>query len=239
MSKIKLMSHGSTNTKTNKNQKIVESYILHLSPYKLNTYGKNVCGHASAGCAAACLNTAGRGVFSNVQNARIRKTDWFFSDMNGFLKQLLNELVTVNSKDKDVAIRLNGTSDLDFIELLRMKLDIYVLEALNNIKFYDYTKNIKRALKYLGSDYNLTFSRSEDNDEDCIKYLSAGGNVAIVFDELPTHWNGFKVIDGDENDLRYMDERGVVVGLKAKGKAKKDTIGFVVKADLENASIAV
>jgi hypothetical protein len=67
--------------------------------------------------------------------------------------------------------------------------------------------------------------------------LSAGGNVAVVFDELPTHWKGFKVIDGDENDLRYMDERGVVVGLKAKGKAKKDTIGFVVKINVEHASL--
>jgi hypothetical protein len=210
---------------------------MHLSPYKLNTYGKNVCGHASAGCASACLNTAGRGVFSNVQNARIRKTDWFFSDMNAFLQQLLKELITISRKKKNVAIRLNGTSDLDFIELIKVKLDVDVLRALNYIQFYDYTKNISRALKYLGSDYSLTFSRSEDNDADCIKYLSAGGNVAVVFDELPTHWNGFKVIDGDENDLRYMDERGVVVGLKAKGKAKKDTIGFVVKMNVEHASL--
>jgi len=210
---------------------------MHLSPYKLNTYGKNVCGHASAGCASACLNTTGRGVFSNVQNARIRKTDWFFSDMNAFLQQLLKELITINAKKKNVAIRLNGTSDLDFIELIKVKLDVDVLNVLNNIQFYDYTKNIKRALKYLGSNYSLTFSRSEDNDEDCIKYLSSGGNVAVVFDELPTHWKGFKVIDGDENDLRYMDERGVVVGLKAKGKAKKDTIGFVVKMNVEHASL--
>ena len=71
---------------------------MHLSPYKQNSYGKNVCGHASVGCATACLNSAGRGAFSNVQNARIRKTDYFLSDKSAFLSQLWGELITVNKK---------------------------------------------------------------------------------------------------------------------------------------------
>ena len=37
-----------------------------------------------------------------------------------------------------------------------------------------------------------------------------------------------KVIDGDEHDMRFLDEPNVVVGLKAKGKAKKDSSGFVI-----------
>lgn len=204
---------------------------MHLSPYKENSHGKNVCGHASNGCASACLNTAGRGAFSNVRNARIKKTDYLFDDMNSFLATLSNELRKANNKPS--AVRLNGTSDLDFISLLRVKLGVDVLTEMPNLKFYDYTKNLKRALKYLGTDYHLTFSRSEINDDECLEYLRAGGQVAVVFDKLPETWHGFKVIDGDDDDLRYLDMGGVVIGLKAKGKAKKDTSGFVIRTEHE------
>jgi hypothetical protein len=82
----------------------------------------------------------------------------------------------------------------------------------------------------LPSNYSLTFSRSETNESQCLDVLARGGNVAVVFRSktLPTHWNGFPVINGDENDLRFLDPKGVVVGLTAKGKAKSDTSGFVV-----------
>ena len=222
---MKLLSNGKTNAKIAKNP--INSYIMHLSPHKVNSYGKNVCGHASNGCASACLNTAGRGAFSNVSNARIKKTDYFFENKQEFLTTLSNELRKANNKPS--AVRLNGTSDLDFIELLKLKLGVDVFTEMPNLKFYDYTKNIKRALKYLGTDYHLTFSRSETNDYECLEYLRAGGQVAVVFDKLPDTWHGFKVIDGDDDDLRYLDMGGVVIGLKAKGKAKHDTSGFVVK----------
>ena len=205
---------------------------MHLSPYKENSHGKNVCGHASNGCASACLNTAGRGAFSNVRNARIKKTDYLFDDMNSFLTTLSNELRKANNKPS--AVRLNGTSDLDFIGLLRVKLGVDVFTEMPNLKFYDYTKNLKRAMKYLGTDYHLTFSRSETNDAECLEYLRAGGQVAVVFDKLPDTWHGFKVIDGDDDDLRYLDMGGVVIGLKAKGKAKYDTSGFVIRTEHES-----
>ena len=199
---------------------------MHLSPYKENSHGKNVCGHASNGCASACLNTAGRGAFSNVRNARIKKTDYLFDDMTSFLATLSGELRKANNKPS--AVRLNGTSDLDFISLLKLKVGVDVFNDMPNLKFYDYTKNIKRAMKYLGTPYHLTFSRSEDNEHECLEYLRAGGNVAVVFKQLPSTWHGYEVIDGDENDMRYTDKKGVVIGLVAKGKAKKDTSGFVI-----------
>lgn len=229
---FKLLSHGSTNYKTAKNQHITESYILYLSPYKQNSFGKNVCANASKGCIDACLFTAGRGAFSNVQQARQRKTDWFFSDMIGFLTQLYKELYLINAEamleNRAVAIRLNGTSDLDFIELIKNKLGHDILQ-FSNLKFYDYTKNLKKAIKYLNTNYYLTFSRSETNHKQCVTYLEMGGNVAVVFNEIPQSFEGFNVVNGDENDLRYMDQENVVIGLKAKGKARKDTSGFVVK----------
>lgn len=230
---MKLLSNGKSNSKIAKNLKTINSYIMHLSPYKVNSYGKNVCGHASNGCASACLNTAGRGAFSNVRNARIKKTDYFFENKQEFLTTLSNELRKANNKPS--AVRLNGTSDLDFIELLKLKLGVNVFTEMPNLKFYDYTKNLKRAMKYLGTDYHLTFSRSETNDDECLEYLRAGGQVAVVFDKLPDTWHGFKVIDGDDDDLRYLDMGGVVIGLKAKGKAKYDTSGFVVKTIQDDA----
>lgn len=230
---MKLLSNGKSNSKIAKNLKTINSYIMHLSPHKVNSYGKNVCGHASNGCASACLNTAGRGAFSNVRNARIKKTDYFFENKQEFLTTLSNELRKANNKPS--AVRLNGTSDLDFIELLKLKLGVNVFTEMPNLKFYDYTKNLKRAMKYLGTDYHLTFSRSETNDDECLEYLRAGGQVAVVFDKLPDTWHGFKVIDGDDDDLRYLDMGGVVIGLKAKGKAKYDTSGFVVKTMQDDA----
>ena len=230
--KNKLLSHGSTNSKTAKNQTIAESYILHLSPYKSNSFGKNVCGNASAGCILGCLNTAGMGKFSNVQAARQRKTDFFFSDPVGFLTQLYRELYLVNAEamldNKAIAIRLNGTSDLDFIALFLNKLNKDILNEFTHLKFYDYTKNFNRAVKYLGSNYSLTFSRSETNDLECKKFLALGGNVAAVFNQLPESYLGYNVINGDINDLRYLDPANVIVGLTAKGKAKKDNTNFVI-----------
>jgi hypothetical protein len=230
--KNKLLSHGSTNSKTAKNQSIAESYILYLSPYKLNSFGRNVCGHASAGCAAACLNTAGMGKFSNVQAARQRKTDLFFSDPVGFLTQLYRELYLINAEamldNKAIAIRLNGTSDLDFMALFLNKLNKDILSEFTHLKFYDYTKNFNRAIKYLDSNYSLTFSRSEVNDIECKKFLALGGNVAVVFNQLPATYLNYTVINGDESDLRYLDPANVIVGLSAKGKAKKETSNFVI-----------
>jgi hypothetical protein len=37
-------------------------------------------------------------------------------------------------------------------------------------------------------------------------------------------------VDGDKDDLRFLDPQGVIVGLKAKGDAKHDDTGFVIDA---------
>jgi hypothetical protein len=75
----------------------------------------------------------------------------------------------------------------------------------------------------------LTFSRSETNEALAVDVLRNGGNVAVVFaGVLPSAWQGYNVVNGDESDLRFLDKKNVVVGLRAKGDAKKDTTGFVV-----------
>lgn len=227
---MNLLSDGKTNNKMAKNT--IRSYVLYMSPYTFNSKGINVCPKASEGCSKACLYIAGMGVFSNVKQARIRKTELWIADKKLFYTQLAEDLNTVmrRAKGEPVAIRLNGTSDIDHHKMLKSFAGFDFTQCPDNVIFYDYTKIPQKALKYKDTpNYHVTFSRSETNELECIDMLDSGINVAVVFkNELPTTWHGFSVIDGDKTDERFLDAQGVVVGLKAKGKAKKDTSGFVV-----------
>ena len=226
-----LLSPGATNTKTAKND--LETFILYMAPAD-QVHGLNLCPFASPGCKASCLYSAGRGKFSNVQESRMNKSKFWGYNREAFYIQLANELLKIHDKalkqNKQIAVRLNGTSDIDHLDLLKRYSGIDFLESFyDNLLFYDYTKNFNHIKKYIGSTYKLTFSRSETNENDAYLTLKNGGNVAIVFkDELPQFWHGYPVINGDETDLRYFDPVNVVVGLKAKGDAKKDLSGFVV-----------
>ena len=226
-----LLSKGSTNAKTIKND--LETFILYMAPSDLS--GFNVCPFASKGCIKGCLNTAGMGIFSNVQLARINKTKFWGYDRSNFYIQLANELLKILDKtikkDVKIAIRLNGTSDINHLDLLKRYSGIDFLDPFySSLLFYDYTPNPNYIKKYQNSNYKLTFSRKEDNEQKCIEILNNGGNVAVVFaNELPKFWQGYPVINGDLTDLRYFDPENVVIGLTAKGKAKKDLSGFVVR----------
>ena len=226
-----LLSPGATNIKTAKND--LETFILYMAPSTV-VDGLNLCPFASNGCKKACLYTAGRGRFSNVQLSRINKSKFWGYSRAAFYIQLANELLKIHDKAMNkgikIAIRLNGTSDIDHLDLLQRYSGINFLDNFyNDLLFYDYTKNYNHIRKYQGTSYKITFSRSEVNENDAYRTLKDGGNVAIVFaGDLPKFWNGYQVINGDETDLRYFDPINVVVGLKAKGDAKKDLSGFVV-----------
>lgn len=217
-----------TDSKTVKGEKLGwKTAILYLVPAgQLNL--PNFCPHASEGCKQACLFTAGRGKFSNVIFSRQRKSEFFVVDREGFLEKLHGEIAKLSKKHDKLAIRLNGTSDIPWENLVAM-------ERFPKAKFYDYTKNFKRMERYLSgmlpSNYHLTFSKSETNESQCRKVLKLGGNVAMVFrNGLPASYgsNQYQVIDGDSDDLRFLDPSFSVVGLKAKGGAKHDKSGFVV-----------
>jgi hypothetical protein len=233
-----------TNYKTVKSEKVgVLTGIIYMAPYNLS--GKNVCPGASAGCAAACLNTAGRGAMGVVQKARLKKTNRFFEDRQQFLWDLAGEISNLERQAKakglKAAVRLNGTSDLPYERYKlsgtkRRDSDKNIMEMFPNVQFYDYTKLENRIVgQTLPANYHLTFSRAEDNDhklEDVLKHTSA----AVVFSgELPETWRGYPVIDGDEHDARFTDAGpGVIIGLTAKGKARHDTSGFVVPSEILN-----
>ena len=228
-----LLSKGNSNSKTAKNS--IKTFILYLAPHNLNNKGLTLCKDASKGCIASCLYSAGRGKFSNVQSSRINKANYFVTDKKVFLTQLLKEIKKeikkASDKDEKIAFRLNGTSDIDFLYLLNKNLD-FDIELLNydKVYFYDYTKSIARAKRYKDfRNYTLTFSKSETNDKEVKEALNLGINVAAVFkDNLPQKYKGIKVIDGDLSDLEMIKHKNIILGLKAKGDAKKDITGFVI-----------
>lgn len=218
------------NTKTLKGMfRGYSTAILHLAPHTLS--GRNVCPWASKECSETCLNTAGRGKFDTVQQARINRTLYYFNEPQAFENQLIKEIESFRksavNKGFLPTVRVNGTSDIP-------KLAVKMAKAFPNLMFYDYTKSIKHLLGERPSNLHLTFSRSETNERECREALASGHNVAVVFDRLEamrTLW-GYPIINGDETDLRFLDPKGVVVGLTAKGKAKnaarKNNGGFVV-----------
>jgi hypothetical protein len=209
------------------------TYILHLAPADVSGY--NTCPKATAGCKAACLNTAGRGgMFKKgettnvIQKARIRKTKLFFENRDVFLAILEDDIrKAIKQSEKKGLIpvfRLNGTSDLSWEKY-------GIIQKFPNVQFYDYTKVLGRKVSYL-SNYHLTFSAADGNDDDVRRAIKEKYNIATVFgikksQPMPETYEGTPVFNGDESDLRFLDPKGVVVGLYAKGKAKKDTSGFV------------
>jgi len=223
------------NTKIKKGEKLgFMTFGIHLAPAKLS--GFNVCPNASAGCAAACLNTAGMGVHSSVQSARIAKTLFFFKEREKFMAQLVKEIgAAIRKAEKNgfkPCFRLNLTSDLAWEKIKFNGKTVF--EHFPKVKFYDYCKVPARMSAFLAGElpknYHLTFSRSESNAAIVNSVLASGGNVAAVFrGALPSHWNGKRVVSGDESDLRFKDPKGVIVGLVEKGKAKKDKSGFVLE----------
>jgi hypothetical protein len=214
------------------------SFILHLAPADLS--GHNTCPKATAGCKAACLNTAGRGgmfrkgeTTNAIQKARIRKTKYFYEDRAGFMLDLAYDIQKGIKMAEKLGLkpvfRLNGTSDLSWE---KYEVPVFctknIFELFPTVQFYDYTKVLGRKVADIPN-YFLIFSKADGNDADVGKAMAQGMNVAAVFDEVPGEYMGKEVINADETDLRFLDPKGVIAGLKAKGKAKKDYSGFVIR----------
>jgi hypothetical protein len=218
------------------------TFILHLAPADLSGY--EVCQYRSKGCTALCLNTAGRGgIFktgetSNViQRARIARTKFFFENQLGFMAQLESEISKAIryawDRELEPVFRLNGTSDIKW-ENIRCGNFQNIFARFAGIQFYDYTKApiADRMGAFTCINYHLTFSLSEQliSWHRARQWQEYGFNVAVVFaGPLPEKFMGLQVVNGDESDLRFLDPKRVIVGLKAKGRARKSDSNFVVK----------
>ena len=204
------------------------TFIMHFAPASESGY--NVCGHSTTECRHLCLNWAGRGKFDRTQNARKRKTREFFEHRKQFMANLVKDVSRAvnyaSRRSKKLAVRLNGTSDIPW-ESIRCGSFKNIMERFPFVQFYDYTKIPGRTK--LPLNYHLTFSRSELNDKRSLKELAAGNNVAMVFDKVPARFNDYPVIDGDANDLRFLDPPGHIIGLKNKGRAVNSQSMFILR----------
>lgn len=244
-------------------KKSYSTSILHMAPSLSSGY--TMCGNESLGCATACLNTSGRGMIEmytdgerhRVHVARVTRAIWFNEGRDGFLKQLVREIahsiMLAESKHLVPTFRLNGTSDIlwerlsvnidnDLSSLIKRKTGrsvnpgthLNVMGVFHWVQFYDYTKVVNRPA--VPSNYDLTFSRSENNNAASLRALSEGKRVAVVFrvgkkEPFPAQWNGYAVIDGDDTDLRFLDPSPCIVGLSQKGRSFTDTTGFIVNPE--------
>ena len=225
---------STVNAKTIKGEKKgYTTYIMYLAPFTQNSKGINLCSHASKGCAKACLFNSGAARFPKVQLGKMNKTEYFLGDRKAFLLLLDSEITKIVAKHlkqgTKFAIRLNGTSDIRF-EKFKIRDGKSIFELHPTAQFYDYTKNHFRFNGKQSKNYHLTFSRSETNDVIAFDLLSLGFNVAMVFgvkkeNELPTTYKGYDVVNGDENDLRFLDRDNVIIGLKYKLMTGKGTAG--------------
>jgi hypothetical protein len=247
----KLLAKGESNTKTLKSDKAGKGFItksLSLAPAKSS--GFNLCASASAACISGCLHTSGlANIFPRtIIPARIAKARFLRLNPSEFRKQLEKELLdsyrTASRNGLRLAVRLNVVSDVIWEREIPG-----LFETFPNVQFYDYTKHYKRMQRYLDwtlpINLQLTFSWSGRNEAECLDVLNKGGNVAVPFHvkyhgenrkPLPVEFKGFPVIDGDITDLRFLDKQGgQVVGLRVKGRAKKDfESGFVVAVENGN-----
>lgn len=232
----------SGDAKTIKGEKIgVLTGVMYFAPLDLSGY--QVCAKATKGCGKSCLFTAGRGVYENVRNGRMRKTKLFFENRELFMSMLYEDIrkLVVRGKNKKMrsVVRLNGTSDIPWEKISFTINGVYyrnIFEAYPDVVFYDYTKIVNRKAALDIPNYHLTFSLADGNDADALKAMSLGMNVAVVIsckrkDVKPAMFSGYPTVDGDKDDARFLDNKGSIVLLRAKGKAVNDVSGFVKPID--------
>lgn len=230
---------GTASYKTRKGESVgYLTGILYLLPADSGG-GATLCPASTPECRLFCLVTSGRGQTHSVQRGRQRKTDWYHRDQAGFMDQLARDVEALaraaSRRGLTPAVRLNGTSDIDWARV-PVGRHANIFEAFSSVQFYDYTKRIDVTTRPRPANYDLTFSRSEKNGRVTTRMLAAGTRTAVVFgvgrhDPLPATWLGKPVVDGDKDDLRFLDRAGVVIGLRAKGSAKRAGAGgFVVSA---------
>ena len=228
-----------TNAKTIKGQQYgYMTGVLYLAPYKLSGY--NTCAMAEiAECHVPCLNSAGRGAFNSVQAARIKKTKLFFEDRDAFFALLIPSIHSLIRKAHAAGLiplcRPNGTSDIKWENVDFWYEGVHyenIFAMFPDLQFYDYTKIQGRHTNHIPN-YDLTFSYSGVvGFQPYVQQAARDGyRIAVVFrkrEDIPAEFLGTTCVDGDDSDLRHEDPHGVVVALYAKGKAKRDTSGFVV-----------
>lgn len=204
-----------SNQKTEKGQsRGYYTVILHLMPWVYSGY--QVCPKAN-GCELKCLAFSGMLAYPTAQKAMLRRTTLFFEHRDVFMSMLVSDIWWAQEKARrlgmTLAVRLNGTSDIAW-EKIRVGEYRNLMARFPAVQFYDYTKIFGRSTP---DNYHLTFSYDGTNFRPSIQWLEAGGNVAVIEDQYDEQdWNGFRHVDGDEHDLRFLGRKNSVVLLSRK-----------------------
>lgn len=196
--------------------------VMYLAPFNLS--GLQMCPNATPACKRDCLgHSAGKLVFQ--QQSEILRT-WAMHYHGSVFQFKLDHAIKMLGFDASIngmkaAVRLNGSSDLDWSETVAR-------HASSGVTFYDYTKDFERALASVDTDYHHTFSVSESPESlaRAVYHVQCGGTAAVVthrskakakaFGDWMSQHYGIRVADGDRHDLRFLD-KGAMVTLSAKG----------------------
>ena len=237
-----------TDAKTRKGVKLGWMTGIHYGAPAEESGVMNTCPDSTPGCRTSCLFTAGRAEFDpKIASARIFRTVMFVTAKPAFWTQTIKDILALKRaaarRGLRPCVRMNGTTDIPW-ERVRIKGTgtdydgLTLMEAFKDVQFYDYTKTISR-LDNTPDNYYLLASYSEAMNLATLWQLTdAGHNVAVVFRvcdhqgtcgcPLPPSWSNVAGVNGDKADIRFEDPAGVIVGLKAKGRARDDVAGFVV-----------
>jgi len=218
-------------TEPTANAKLAKSigyYNAGISLAQAKLSGWNVCKASTPKCRKGCLGGTGRAEFTPmITQTRINRTKCLATNPNAFWSILRTEMAKVDRAAKrlgvTVAFRPNILSDIDWHTLFPEMFELFP-----HWNFYSYTKVKSKVRKYiervLPSNYHVTYSWSERAEMAYVQEIAASGvNIAVPFYDakslkpiIPAKWNGLDVIDGDKSDLRFLDRKGVIVGLKVK-----------------------
>lgn len=247
------------NTKVDKTR---EHYgeTLHIFTHTMNPGSADICPQATPGCKRGCVIQGGLArLWQSIGDARKARNRAHKTDPEAYLRQLADQVISIVERYEVRGIwRGNTGSDIDIRPAVKMVNAALTARGLPKQLFYDYTKR-PEFLTTPGRPGNhyLTFSRSEQNEEQALDLLHAGESVAVVFHQLghyaataayrqrlPEHWRGYQVHDGDLHDIRIpgifdpprrADGRGYVIGLRLKGDTRQReaaiAAGFSVQVD--------
>ena len=213
-----------SSTKIEKGQKInVNTGILYLKPADQVTT-KTICAAADLmGCKKGCLISSGQLGKKAGSNAATKRTIMFALQPETFKKHLKVEILKHQLEfGETLAIRLNGTSDIDFSD---------IIASMPDQQFYDYTKIYNRVLKNNLPNYDLTFSGSANNAKSLqitARAIKAGKRTVLAVNtaetkgeyKLPSMLGDIPLINMDETDARFKDNKRAVGVLKRKGSNK-------------------
>ena len=219
----KPMQFFGSSTKLEKGSDKYDSYVMYLQPAD-KVAAQTICAFAAkAGCKEPCLIDSGQLGMSTGQNAATKRTILMLLRPDYFKKQVLAEIDKAERRaakpgQLPALFRLNGTSDLDFSDIINQRPDSM---------FYDYSKILSRVRKNTIANYDITFSGSMFSMQSrsaLQKAAAAGHRIAMAFNTKLIASDSLTIPDNladfDKTDLRHLD--GPVIGaLTRKGSNKK------------------